>query len=84
MYFYTDVFGLPAESALGAGTILLVARFADAISAPIWGSIVDHTQTKWGRADPGSCGSPSPSPSPSGWPSPPRIFPTAPRNSSTP
>lgn len=52
MYFYTDVFGLPAESALGAGTILLVARFADAISAPIWGSIVDHTQTKWGQSRP--------------------------------
>lgn len=33
MYFYTDVFGIPASGALGASVILLVARFADAISA---------------------------------------------------
>lgn len=52
MYFYTDVFGIPASAALGASTILLVARFADAISAIIWGSIVDHTHTKWGQSRP--------------------------------
>ena len=33
MYFYTDVFGIPASGALGASIILLVARFADALSA---------------------------------------------------
>ena len=48
MYFYTNVFHVPAAGALGAGTILLVARFADAISAVVWGSIVDYTNTKWG------------------------------------
>ncbi|KRL22837.1 MFS transporter [Lentilactobacillus kisonensis] len=49
LYFYTDVFGI---SVAGAGIILLVARFADAISAPVWGSIVDHTHTKWGQSRP--------------------------------
>ncbi|KFI88340.1 Na+/xyloside symporter related transporter [Bifidobacterium reuteri DSM 23975] len=52
MYFYTNVFHIPAAGALGAGTILLVARFADAISAVVWGSIVDHTNTKWGQSRP--------------------------------
>ena len=52
MYFYTDVFGISASGALGAATILLVARFADAISAVVWGSIVDHTRTKWGQCRP--------------------------------
>ena len=52
MYFYTDVFHIPPAGALGAGTILLVARFADAISAVVWGSIVDHTNTKWGQSRP--------------------------------
>lgn len=52
MYFYTDVFGIPASGALGAATILLVARFADAISAVVWGSIVDHTNTRWGQSRP--------------------------------
>lgn len=49
LYFYTDVFGI---SAAGAGAILLVARIFDAISAPVWGSIVDHTHTKWGQSRP--------------------------------
>ncbi len=49
LYFYTDVFGI---SVAGAGLILLIARFVDAISAPVWGSIVDHTHTKWGQSRP--------------------------------
>lgn len=49
MYFYTDVFGI---SVAAAGVVLLVARFFDAVSAPIWGSIVDHTHTKWGQSRP--------------------------------
>ncbi|WP_186825966.1 MFS transporter, partial [Lentilactobacillus rapi] len=49
LYFYTDVFGI---SVAGAGLILLVARFFDAVSAPVWGSIVDHTHTKWGQSRP--------------------------------
>lgn len=49
LYFYTDVFDI---SVAGAGLILLIARVADAISAPVWGSIVDHTHTKWGQSRP--------------------------------
>ena len=52
MYFYTDVFGIAAGGALGVGTILLVARIVDAISAIAWGSIVDRTSTKWGQSRP--------------------------------
>ncbi|NEG55640.1 MFS transporter [Bifidobacterium sp. SMA15] len=52
MYFYTDVFGIPASGAWGASVILLAARFADAIAAVFWGSVVDHTQTKWGQSRP--------------------------------
>ena len=52
MYFYTDVFGISAGGLLGAGTILLVARIADALSAIAWGSVVDHTSTKWGQSRP--------------------------------
>ncbi|MFV0559510.1 MAG: glycoside-pentoside-hexuronide (GPH):cation symporter [Enterococcus sp.] len=49
LYFYTDVFKI---SVAGAGAILLIARIFDAISAPIWGSVVDHTKTKWGQSRP--------------------------------
>lgn len=49
LYFYTDVFQI---SVAASGTILLIARIVDAISAPIWGSIVDHTHTKWGQSRP--------------------------------
>ena len=52
MYFYTDVFHIPAACVLGAGTILLLARSAVAISAVVLGSIVDHTNTKWGQSRP--------------------------------
>ncbi|KAA8823206.1 MFS transporter [Bifidobacterium reuteri] len=49
MFFYTDVFGITAAA---AGWILLIARIGDCISAPVWGSIVDHTKTKWGQSRP--------------------------------
>lgn len=49
LYFYTDVFGL---SMVTAGTILFVARIIDAIDAPIWGSIIDHTKSKYGQSRP--------------------------------
>lgn len=49
LYFYTDVFQI---SVAASGTILLIARIVDAISAPIWGSIVDHTHTRWGQSRP--------------------------------
>jgi len=49
MYFYTDVFGI---SVAATGTILLIARIFDALDAPIWGLIIDHTNTKWGKNRP--------------------------------
>ncbi|MFF2290282.1 glycoside-pentoside-hexuronide (GPH):cation symporter [Peribacillus butanolivorans] len=49
MYFYTDVFGI---SIAATGMILLIARIVDALDAPIWGVIIDHTRTKWGQSRP--------------------------------
>ncbi|WP_054957074.1 MFS transporter [Paenibacillus dakarensis] len=49
MYFYTDVFGI---SVAAAGMILLIARIIDALDAPIWGILIDHTRTKWGQSRP--------------------------------
>ena len=49
MYFYTDVLGI---SVAAAGMILLVARFVDALDAPVWGIVIDHTRTKWGQSRP--------------------------------
>ncbi|KRL53358.1 xylose-proton symporter [Furfurilactobacillus rossiae DSM 15814] len=49
LYFYTDVAKLPVAT---AGIILLVARLFDGIDAPIWGSIIDMTNSKYGRARP--------------------------------
>lgn len=48
-YYYTDVFGL---SLAIAGGLLFFTRFLDAIDVPIWGSIVDHTHSKYGRSRP--------------------------------
>jgi Na+/melibiose symporter-like transporter len=48
-YFYTDVYGI---SAAVAGTILLVARWVDAVDAPIWGIIFDKTHSRWGKSRP--------------------------------
>ncbi len=47
--FYTDVFGIKASA---AGTILLLARFFDAIVDPFVGIISDRTNTKWGKYRP--------------------------------
>lgn len=49
LYFYTDVFGL---SVTVTGMLLLLTRILDAIDAPVWGSIVDHTHSKYGRSRP--------------------------------
>jgi sugar (glycoside-pentoside-hexuronide) transporter len=49
LYFYTDVFGISAAT---AGTILLIARFIDAIDAPVWGIIFDKTHSRWGKSRP--------------------------------
>ncbi len=47
--FYTDVYGISAAT---AGTILLVARFIDAVDAPVWGIIFDKTHSRWGKSRP--------------------------------
>lgn len=49
LYFFTDVYGLSVGI---AGTLLLVARFFDALDAPIWGIIIDHTHSKYGQSRP--------------------------------
>ncbi len=49
LYFYTDVFGLPAASVV---TLLLVTRIWDAVNDPIFGYLADRTSTRWGRFRP--------------------------------
>ena len=49
LYFYTDVYGIPAGV---AGTILLAARLIDAVDAPVWGVIFERTRSRWGRSRP--------------------------------
>lgn len=49
LYFYTDVFGLSVAT---TGAILLFTRLLDAIDAPVWGFIVDHTKSKYGQSRP--------------------------------
>jgi sugar (glycoside-pentoside-hexuronide) transporter len=48
-YFYTDTYKISAAT---VGTILLVARWMDAIDAPIWGIIFDRTRSRWGKSRP--------------------------------
>lgn len=47
--FYTDVFGL--EGAI-AGSVLLIARIADAFIDPVVGVLSDRTKTRWGKYRP--------------------------------
>lgn len=47
--FYTDIFGL--DGAI-AGSVLLVARIADAFVDPAVGIITDRTETRWGKYRP--------------------------------
>ncbi len=49
LYFYTDVFGLPAAA---VGTMFLVTRIWDAFFDPIVGTLADRTQTRWGKFRP--------------------------------
>ncbi len=49
LYFYTDVFGLPAAA---VGTMFLVTRIWDAFFDPIIGMISDRTRTRWGKFRP--------------------------------
>ncbi|HQV33033.1 MAG TPA: glycoside-pentoside-hexuronide (GPH):cation symporter, partial [Calditrichia bacterium] len=49
LYFYTDVFGIPAAA---VGTMFLITRIWDAINDPIMGIIADRTETRWGKFRP--------------------------------
>lgn len=47
--FYTDSIGMAAAT---VGTLFFISRLFDGITDLIAGNIVDHTQTKWGKARP--------------------------------
>ncbi len=49
MFFYTDIFGIPAGF---AGTMFLFARALDAVSDPLMGLAADRTHTRWGKFRP--------------------------------
>jgi len=47
--FFTDIYGLSAGT---AAMILLVARWVDAVDAPVWGIIFDRVHSKLGKHRP--------------------------------
>ena len=49
LYFYTDVFGLPAKA---AGVMLLISRLSDAIFDVVIGMTADRTRSRWGKFRP--------------------------------
>jgi GPH family glycoside/pentoside/hexuronide:cation symporter len=49
MFFYTDVFGLPAGF---VGAMFLTARGLDAVSDPVMGWLADRTHSRWGKFRP--------------------------------
>lgn len=49
LYFYTDVFGIPAAS---VATIFLVGRIWDAVNDPMMGMLADRTNTRFGKFRP--------------------------------
>src|SRR5258708_2498811 len=49
LFFYTDVFGIPAAA---AGTMFLVTRIWDSCFDPVVGVIADRTETRWGKFRP--------------------------------
>ncbi|PKG21589.1 glycoside-pentoside-hexuronide (GPH):cation symporter [Niallia nealsonii] len=48
-FYFTDVYGLGAAA---VGTLMLVARFVDMIDSPIFGILIDKTNTRWGKSRP--------------------------------
>ncbi len=49
LFFYTDVFGIPAAA---AGTMFLLTRIWDAANDPIMGVLADRTKSRWGKFRP--------------------------------
>ena len=49
MFFYTDIFGIPAAV---VGTMLLITRVGDAAFDPLVGILGDRTNTRWGKFRP--------------------------------
>jgi GPH family glycoside/pentoside/hexuronide:cation symporter len=49
LFFYTDVFGIPAAA---AGTVCLVAWLLDGAMNPVMGILADRTETRWGKFRP--------------------------------
>ena len=49
LFFYTDVYRIPAAA---AGTIMLIARFWDMAIDPVIGVLSDRTETRWGKFRP--------------------------------
>ena len=49
MFFYTDIFGLPAAF---IGGMFLIARGLDAVSDPLMGWLADRTRSRWGKFRP--------------------------------
>ncbi len=49
LFFYTDIFGLPAAA---VGTMFLITRIWDTLFDPVVGVMGDRTRSKWGKFRP--------------------------------
>jgi GPH family glycoside/pentoside/hexuronide:cation symporter len=49
LFFYTDIFGIPAAV---VGTMFLITRIWDAAFDPVVGVIADRTESRWGKFRP--------------------------------
>ena len=49
LYYYTDVFGIPAAA---VGTMFFVSKLWDALNDPLMGALSDRTQTRFGKFRP--------------------------------
>lgn len=49
LFFYTDIFGLPA---VAVGTMFLITRIWDTVFDPVVGVVSDRTRSKWGKFRP--------------------------------
>lgn len=49
LFFYTDIFGIPAAT---VGTMFLITRVWDSFFDPVVGVLADRTSTRWGKFRP--------------------------------